>query len=524
MLSSLPVRIAGATIISLLVAAAVLGTPALAATPASTSASTLQLGTGLGAKPSVRVRRVQRVLERRGLDLGPRGVDGRFGPFTERAVRRLQTRYGLVPDGVVGPKTGRLVSLLTRADAARRARSRAPSSPPAQSSPATPPATTAPATTPPATTPPATTPPATTPPATATTPPAAITPRPAANRPANDVTSSGSSSNGLTLATILAIVAALLAGAALATAVRLRRREKGGDAPTLASIDRDLYLEGRSDRDEIGAFRGFALATAVPPGADHDPRQTQYLIDDPRKAAPVWVLGSEVSRSPSQLARGERVIGYVTIDSDPAREQEAFMAIEAACEQAGWSLQEIVREPDTGRMVGRPGLTSALERIAAGQARGLVVNDSHSVAHTLRDLGGLLDWFRDAEAAFIALDLDIDTATIEGYRTAGALISVADWDGERAASRARRGIVRVSGPGRDAGPTRRVAIEERIDAMREAGMSLQAIADQLRREGVAPVGGSGGWSTATVREVADRPRPSDDVRDALPAIPSHPRR
>src|SRR5204862_5626728 len=132
-----------------------------------------------------------------------------------------------------------------------------------------------------------------------------------------------------TLPIVLGALAALLAAAALVVVLTRTRRRSGGAAPALATIDRDLYLEGASDRPGIGSFRGFALATAVPPGAADDPRRARYLVDDPRKPAPIWVEAAEIQRSPSELGPGESVIGYVTSDRDPAREQEAFMEIEA---------------------------------------------------------------------------------------------------------------------------------------------------------------------------------------------------
>jgi DNA invertase Pin-like site-specific DNA recombinase len=511
MLCKLLARVASTTIVLLTVTAVALGAPLPAANAQSTPI--LTQGSGLGAAPSASVRRVQRILDRRGFALGRPGVDGRFGPITAAAVRRMQARYGLEPDGIVGPKTRRLLNLIDEATPARRPRAQSQSRKPPTTQQQSPP-------TPRQTTP---TTPTTSQPQTTASPPAATAPGTTApaSRPA------GATDNAdTTPAFILAAVAALLAGAALAVAlVRTRSRRPTGGTPGLTAIDRDLYLEGDSERPEVGAFRGFALATAVVPDAADDPHRMRYLIDDPRKPAPVWVNADEISRSPSHLAAGETVIGYVTADPDANREQDAFMEIEAACEHARWKLDEIVRDKDTGRIVGRPELMRALERIAAGEARGLVVTDTHSLVRGIADLGALLEWFRDAEATLIALDLDLDTATIHGHQTASTLIAVSGWEEDRTSTRARRGLARVQTPARagEQGPESRAVLVDRIHAMREAGMSLQAIADQLTNEAVPSFRGGTTWSQSAVRAALNRAPRRRSIRDELPAIPTHER-
>jgi len=138
----------------------------------------------------------------------------------------------------------------------------------------------------------------------------------------------------------------------------------------------------------------------------------------------------------AQPAAGESVIGYLTVDRDPSREREALREIHAVCEQAGWRLEEIVREGDNGRMVGRPGLTLALERIAAGDARGLVVSDARSLVGSLADFSALVEWLRDAEAALIAVELAPDPRDIADHPTARTLDALAGWEAERTATRA----------------------------------------------------------------------------------------
>jgi hypothetical protein len=106
-------RRVGKWLAGLLAAAVLLSLPAssLAAdrSPAGdklATAGTLTRGAGYGSQPaSEPVRELQRRLQRLGDRPGP--IDGLYGPLTEGAVERFQRAQGLAADGVVGPQTKR---------------------------------------------------------------------------------------------------------------------------------------------------------------------------------------------------------------------------------------------------------------------------------------------------------------------------------------------------------------------------------------------------------------------------------
>ncbi len=56
------------------------------------------------------VEMLQRILLSIGYNPGP--IDGIFGPLTQMAVIQFQMDNGLVPDGIVGPRTYEILDLV----------------------------------------------------------------------------------------------------------------------------------------------------------------------------------------------------------------------------------------------------------------------------------------------------------------------------------------------------------------------------------------------------------------------------
>jgi len=271
----------------------------------------------------------------------------------------------------------------------------------------------------------------------------------------------------------------------------------------------DRRRRRRVETDETQLRRPPTADVAAP--ADNKGRDVPKVGPAPPGAQDPW-------RSPSRVAPGSSLIGYVTVPADvgAGTADQSAAAIESMCERCDWKLLEIVRDRESGRILERPGLGYALEQIANGDASGLVVSDLQRLSGSIGDLGVLMDWFRQARATLIALDLGIDTSTPEGDHVAETLIALSTHEHERIASRTRMGLAAaVRANGRPA-VSDRPELRERIAAMRAANMTLQAIADQLNAEHVPTLRGGTKWRPSSIQAALGYRRPGP--RDHLPSL------
>ena len=432
----------------------------------------LAKGAGMGPHPSARVRVVQHALDGRGYDLGPPGVDGRFGPLTAAAVRQMQDYNGLAVDGIVGPDTRKALGLghnairetHTRSHTAHGSEAVRQPNPTSQQAPRGRPVE-----------------------GLATSPAASL-----------NLGYGGGIRSDLLLAGAFGFLVTLLFASIVAGA-RLRRDRKQPRTSSRSLLENEL--SARSD-DRLAHTR------------------TLQPVNNGDIEAGASTVAAAVDPLPPASAPVQRVIGYITLSADLAvgDDDESAAAIEAMCERSGWRLVETVRDREVGSALERPALGYALERIAHGHADGLVVSDLQRMSRSIVDLGTLMAWFRDAQAALIALDLEIDTSTLKGHRVASTLITLSNHAHERIAVGWRNGTSEPNGGRRTGRPAVRNDPEllERIAAMRAANMTLQAIADQLNDEGVPTLRGGKKWRPSSIQAALGYRRPH--ARDHLPSL------
>jgi DNA invertase Pin-like site-specific DNA recombinase len=180
-------------------------------------------------------------------------------------------------------------------------------------------------------------------------------------------------------------------------------------------------------------------------------------------------------------------------------------AIEAACEQRGWTLVGIEQDVASGKSTnGRHGLERAIAECETGDAAALVVAKLDRLSRSLLDFAELMQRSQRKRWALVALDLGVDTSTPSGEMMANVLAVFAQFERRLIGQRTREALAAKRAAGVRLGRPRTLPDEVRrqIIHARSRGETFRAIAERLNTEGVATGQGGARWYAATVRTVA----------------------
>jgi DNA invertase Pin-like site-specific DNA recombinase len=179
-------------------------------------------------------------------------------------------------------------------------------------------------------------------------------------------------------------------------------------------------------------------------------------------------------------------------------------ATTAECQRRGWKLADTIEDAGySARNLKRPGIQTALERLAAGEADVLVVAKLDRLSRSVVDFAGLMERAAREGWALAVLDLGVDTSTPSGEMIANVLATFAQFERRLIGQRTREALAVKKSQGVQLGRPRSLPddVRERIVREREKGSSLTAIAERLNAEGVATAQGGQKWWPSTVRSV-----------------------
>ncbi len=179
------------------------------------------------------------------------------------------------------------------------------------------------------------------------------------------------------------------------------------------------------------------------------------------------------------------------------------------CRPRGWNLVRVVHDvmPSRSSRRSRPSLGYALERLESGDASCLMVTELWRLCRSVAELGNIVDSLARVDARLVSLQPEIDTGTPTGRATAHTLAELSRWERAQRAECSRNAleVARAKGAVPAAIPA---DLKRHIRRKHRAGMTLQAIADELNDAAVPTVRGGAKWRPSSVQAAVGYKRPA----------------
>jgi DNA invertase Pin-like site-specific DNA recombinase len=211
--------------------------------------------------------------------------------------------------------------------------------------------------------------------------------------------------------------------------------------------------------------------------------------------------------APPQVA-----IGYCRVSTDQQGErgyglEAQRQVIEAEATHRGWRMGRVYVDVASGKSLRRRNeLQAALVTLDAGEAQVLIVAKLDRLSRSLLDFAGLMAQSQRGGWSVVALDIGVDTSTVNGELIANIIMALAQWERRVIGQRTKDALAVVREQGTTLGRPSRVTPEVAvlIGVLRAEGRSYREIATLLNTRGLATSQGAERWYASSVRAVEQR--------------------
>ena len=217
-----------------------------------------------------------------------------------------------------------------------------------------------------------------------------------------------------------------------------------------------------------------------------------------------------------------KAIGYVRVSTDEQAKSglglEAQIAkIKAYAELFDIELTEIIMDEGmSGKTLERDGLKKAIKMLKDKKVEGMVIAKLDRLTRNVADLGTLVSTVFD-KAELYSVSEQINTKNAAGRLVLNVLVSVAQWERETICERTKDALQAKKARGEKTGGNVPFGYEEvngklirneeeqaiinEIKKLKESGLSLRKIAEELNGRGVATKNGKA-WTAVQIQRIA----------------------
>lgn len=219
----------------------------------------------------------------------------------------------------------------------------------------------------------------------------------------------------------------------------------------------------------------------------------------------------------------QRAVGYVRVSTErQAGEGVSLMAqaakVRAMAEVQDATLLRIIEDAGaSGKSLLRPGLAELLAAVEARSVDVVIVAKLDRLTRSVRDLADLLERFAKRGVSLVSVAESLDTGSAAGRLVLNVMASVSQWEREAIGERTRDALRHKKALGQRVGtvpfgfavaPDGATLVPQQgeqrvlglIRELRDAGFTLQAIADELNSQGLFTRRGSR-WQLRSVHHL-----------------------